>query len=187
MDIVLGQKEDTTHADYFQGYRQFYEKGLPQYLPAIEEERLRNDPSFSQMESDLKGLIAENADKLLIQTTRSKCGTILRRLRLNALQQYQSEWVQKQRDWKILTRGKLSSDCIEQSTRFQTLCKAMPELGRLAAVMSGNEPLSFDQKIVVAKDLHTHIARNFDVFYRPGEEPCNGLCPVDGCGQVMQR
>lgn len=35
------------------------------------------------------------------------------------------------------------------------------------------------------QDIYTLIARDGEVFYLPGEEPRNGLCPV--CGDDVER
>lgn len=50
----------------------------------------------------------------------------------------------------------------------------MPELGCLAAIISSNESLLFDEKAVVVNDLYTQCLCNFDVVYHLGEEPIRG-------------
>jgi hypothetical protein len=66
------------------------------------------------------------------------------------------------------------------------LFKVMPELGRLAAVMTSDEPLSFDEKLVVMKDLYAHCTCDYDVVYFL-EESVNGRCPIDDCQKAMSR
>ncbi|KAF3016270.1 hypothetical protein E8E15_000403 [Penicillium rubens] len=44
MACVLDEEKDDRHIEYFQGYKQFYERGLPGQLPAgIEESILESD------------------------------------------------------------------------------------------------------------------------------------------------
>jgi hypothetical protein len=62
----------------------------------------------------------------------------------------------------------------------------MSKLGCLAAIMSFNVSLSFDEKAVVVRDLYTQCLRDFDVVYRPGEEPVEGRCPVASCGYLLE-
>ena len=62
----------------------------------------------------------------------------------------------------------------------------MPELGCLAAIISSNEPLSFDEKVVVVNDPYTQCLRDFSVVYRPGEEPIEGRCPATSCRESVE-
>ncbi|KAB8226190.1 hypothetical protein BDV33DRAFT_229259 [Aspergillus novoparasiticus] len=61
--------------------------------------------------------------------------------------------------------------------------QVMPELGRLVARILLNKPLSFFQKRLMVEDLLSHCRWEFDVVYRPGDEPVEGQCLVKGCGQ----
>ncbi|KAE8396778.1 hypothetical protein BDV37DRAFT_289999, partial [Aspergillus pseudonomiae] len=142
-----------------------------------EEEKVDEDPCLVAKAAKIQQ--AQSDDD--IRRAKRKYSVLKRRISSSRLQKYQSQWVQSRRDWKILTRGRERPDHIEQSAEKQALCKLMPELGRLAAVMSSNEPLSFDEKASVVKDLFTQCLRDFDVVYRPGEEPVEKRCPVASC------
>ncbi|KAE8380696.1 hypothetical protein BDV26DRAFT_302608 [Aspergillus bertholletiae] len=109
-----------------------------------------------------------------------------RKIYATIYQQFQSKWVQDQRDWKILTRGRERPDFVEQTAEKQAQYKVMPELDRLADIMSSNVPLLFNEKAVVVRDLYTQCLRDFDVVYRPGEEPVEGRCPVASCGHSLE-
>lgn len=61
------------------------------------------------------------------------------------------------------------------------LCKLMPELDYLAAIISSNEPLSFDKKVIVVNNLYTQCLHDFSMVYCPEEGPIKGLCPVTSC------
>ncbi|KKK18808.1 hypothetical protein AOCH_003098 [Aspergillus ochraceoroseus] len=106
------------HVEYFQGFGQFHEAGLPRRLPFEEEQSIEADP-------------------------------------------------------RLQARMKELCDAVEK----QVLCKLMPELGCLVAVISSNAPLSFDEKASVVRDLYTQCLRDFTVVYRPREEPIQGCCP----------
>ena len=69
----------------------------------------------------------------------------------------------------------------------QAQSKIMPELGRLAATMSSEEPLTFEEKLIVTDDLYTQCIRDFEVIYRPGEEPVNGRCPASACDEIIEK
>ncbi|KAK6810460.1 hypothetical protein RU639_013781 [Aspergillus parasiticus] len=181
-NALRGRAADHTHIDYFQGYDRFHENGLPRRLPTEEEEKVDEDPCLVAKAAKIQQ--AQSDDD--IRRAKRKYSVLKRRISSSRLQKYQSQWVQSRRDWKVLTRGRERPDHIEQSAEKQALCKLMPELGRLAAVMSSNEPLSFDEKASVVKDLFTQCLRDFDVVYRPGEEPVEKRCPVASCRKLLE-
>ncbi|UDD61264.1 hypothetical protein AFCA_008643 [Aspergillus flavus] len=158
---------DHIHLEYFQGFEQYHENGLPHRLPTKEEEKLDEHPDLVAKDREIEK--ARSADD--IKKVRQDHSVIRRKLYSKALQNYHTLWVQERRDWKILTRGRERPNHVEQVAQKQALCKLMPELGRLAAIMSSNEPLSFHEKASVVRDLYTQCLREFSVVYRPGEEP----------------
>jgi hypothetical protein len=182
VNALIGRPADHTHIEYFQGYGQFHEHGLPRRLPIEEEQKIDADPRLIAKATEIQNAESdEDAKRLKRDYSIHK-----RKVYSSAFQRYQTEWVQNQRDWKVLTRGRERPDHAEQTAEKQAQCKLMPELGRLAAVMSSNEFLSFEEKVVVVKDLYTQCLRDFDVVYRPGEEPVEGRCPVKSCGKSME-
>lgn len=187
VDEALKEEEDTTHIDYFQSYTQFHETGLPCKLLAIHEESVEQDPELIQLKLRISGLKGKVEDSGLLLKLRTEYEVAKAQLRASALQQYQMAWVQEQRDWKILTRGKLRPEHLDHTGCTRVLSKVMPELGRLAAMMSSNEPLQSDEKLAVIKDLYVHGNWDFDVVYRPGEYPVNGLCPNLKCKKDIRR
>ncbi|KAH8431348.1 uncharacterized protein LDX57_009006 [Aspergillus melleus] len=172
---------DHTHLEYFQGFEQYHENGLPHRLPTEEEEKLDEHPDLIAKDLEIEN--ARSADD--IKKLRQDRSVIRRKLYSKALQKYQTHWVQERRDWKIMTRGRERPDHVEQVAQKQALCKLMPELGRLAAIMSTNKPLSFHEKASVVRDLYTQCLRDFSVVYRPGEEPVKGRCPVTSCNKDL--
>lgn len=65
------------------------------------------------------------------------------------------------------------------STRSQAL--VMPEIARIATVMSCTKKLSFDEMLLFVQDLKSQCARDFDVVYLPGESPIQGRCAAVCC------
>lgn len=171
VDEALKEEEDTTHINYFQSYTQFHETGLPCKLRAIDEENVEQDPKLMQLKMRISDLKGKGEDSGLLLRLRSDYGVAKAQLHVSALHQYRTAWVQEQRDWKVLTRGKLRPEHLDHTRCIRVLSKVMPELGRLAATMSSNEPLQSNEKLAVIQDLYVHGNRDFDVVYRPGEYP----------------
>ncbi|KAL4869119.1 hypothetical protein BDV12DRAFT_208701 [Aspergillus spectabilis] len=182
ISALRGEKPNRQAIEHFQGFTQFYEHGLPRRLPAAEEKKIASDPQLA----DIATRIEIATDEHEKRRWRNEYRAIKRKLFSKGLQNFQHEWVKGQRDWKILTRGRERHEHKEQTTQKQVLCKIMPELGRIAAIISFNKPLAFDEKATVVQDLYTHCQRDFDVVYRPGEEPIEGKCPVNACNQSMK-
>ena len=188
VDEALGEEEDTTHIDYFQSYTQFHETGLPCKLLAIHEESVEQDPELIQLKLCISGLKGKVEDSGLLLKLRAKYAVVKAQLHALALQQYQTAWVQEQRDWKILTRGKLCPGGHLDCTRcIQVLSKVMLELDQLAVMMSANEPLQSDGKLAIIKDLYVHKSQDYDMIYCPGEYPTNGLCPNLKCKKDIRK
>ncbi|KAE8357006.1 hypothetical protein BDV28DRAFT_144673 [Aspergillus coremiiformis] len=110
-----------------------------------------------------------------------------KRIYARELEQYREEWAQEPQDQIILTRGKECPIYVEQTAEKKTWCEIMSELGRLVTVMSSDKPLEFELKRAVVEDLVIHCQRDYDVVYLPGQEPVEGRCPTQGCGQVMEN
>lgn len=166
-NALMGKLADNTHIDYFQGYSQFHEHDLPQWLPIEEKQKIDANPYLVAKAIEIHNAESDNDTKHL----KREYSIQRREIYSSMFQQFQSEWVQNQCDWKILTRGQEHPGYAEQTAEKWALCKLMPELGHLAAIMSSNEPLSFDKKVVVVNDLYTQCLHDFDMVYHPGEEP----------------
>ncbi|KAL2009605.1 hypothetical protein VTN00DRAFT_5412 [Thermoascus crustaceus] len=150
---MLKKVAETSHIEYFQGFSQFHERGLPCELPAKEQERVLQNPELLEMDAEIQRLIKNNADHDSINEARVRYRVALTRLRVATLKHYQTEWVQKRRDWKVLTRGKQQPKYFEKTDCIRALSLIMPELGRLAAVMSSEETLPFEQKLLFTRGL----------------------------------
>jgi hypothetical protein len=186
VNSLLGNKPDTTLADYFQGFSQFHERGLPCELPAERLTELKCDPVLIEIDREIEVAKAYGTAEE-IQNLERKRKNERRKIYAAELRNFQTEWVQERQEWKILTRGKLSPDVTERTTEKQALCNVMPELGRLVERMSSDEPLTFREKLEVTKDLHALCMRDVDVVYLPGGEPVNGHCPASTCGKFINE
>lgn len=126
MDVfnaLTGKPADNTHIDYFQGYSQFHEHGLPRRLPIEEEQKIDADPQLVTKATEIRN--AESDDD--IKRLKRDYNILKRKIYAMMFQQFQSEWVQNQRDWTILTRGRERPDLVEETAGKQALCKLMPE------------------------------------------------------------
>jgi hypothetical protein len=186
VNSLLGNKPDTTLADYFQGFGQFNERGLPSELPAERLIELQYDPTLMEIDREIEVAKACGSAKEIKNLEKRKKNE-RKKMYTAELKKFQVEWVQKRQEWKILTRGKLSPDVTERTTKKRALCNVMPELGRLVKRMSSDKPLTFDDKLQVTKDLHALSTRDDDVVYLPGGEPVDGCCPASTCGASIDQ
>jgi hypothetical protein len=110
------------------------------------------------------------------------CRLLLTRLEKKALISFRQAWVRQRRVWKILTRGKLSP---EIDVDRDQLNRVIPERDRTSKKMRQTGHLTIPEMREAIQDFYTLCIRNNDVFYRPGEEPLEGLCPV--CDEDIEQ
>ncbi|KAJ5291551.1 hypothetical protein N7478_000802 [Penicillium angulare] len=185
VSAVLGEEEQSSHGEYFQGFERFYEQGYPGELPAEIEANILQMPELIAISSRIEQLQALNSDKGSIAAEKLNYKKTLLRLRIAGLKGYQNRWVRERRDHRILNRGKeepLISDN-DVSTRAQFLL--MPELANISSLMSSDKELSFDRMLAFVDDLKTLCERDFDVVYLPRESPVQGRCPAKDCLKRM--
>lgn len=178
----LDEEADHSHIDFFQSLARFREKGLPCDLPLKLEHELQMDPglvSWNDKVRDLEGPALNEAKR--------KRASYLKTLKKTALRQYQDQWVQQRRDWKILTRGREQPNdpCKTDITRHMFLL--MPERGRLAQKLTSETMLSPAQTRSAMRDMFSLCCRADPVVYLPGLEPVNDACPVQCCKLRMDR
>lgn len=177
---ILDEEKDDRHIEYFQGNKQFRENGLPGHLPARIEESILESDELAEIRSRI-GLAEAIGDKDRGNHERLQYRNTHIRLRLAALTKYRTQWVRDRRDWRVSSGGQKSPDDPEKNACTRALALIMPEIGRLAAVMSSTDPMSFDEKLLFMKDLQKQYSRDFDTIYLPNEAPVNGKCPIAGC------
>ncbi|KAJ5971697.1 uncharacterized protein N7479_001615 [Penicillium vulpinum] len=177
---VLDEEDQSDHIEYFQGYVQYYERGLPGELPAEIKESILEKPDMVEMRAQIDSF-AQNHDEDRLKNKKLEYRKALVRYRLFELRQYQIRWAQEKRDRKVINRGKEEPTHSENDIRARTQMLIMPEVARIATAMSSTKELSFDEKLLFVEDLQTQCLRDFDVVYLPNESPVHGLCPVKGC------
>ncbi|KAK1141018.1 hypothetical protein N8T08_009675 [Aspergillus melleus] len=182
---VLDEEEETYHIDYFQGYGQFREVGLPHELPAEVEETILQRPELVAIRARIEQLDTK-ADPEAINFKKNEYRKVLISIRLSELHHYQAQWVRERRDWRILNRGKNPHESLESNAYTRALTQIMPEMGCIAETLSSAEPLSHEEKLLFGNQLLTQCRRDYDVVYLPGESPINGYCPVDTCQDNIQ-
>ncbi|KAJ5828644.1 uncharacterized protein N7525_006897 [Penicillium rubens] len=143
VSAVLGEEEQSSHIEYFQGFERFYKRGLPGELPAGIEASILQTLEVVDIRRRIKQLKASNSDKK----------------------------VREKRDQRILNRGKAELVISENdvSTRAQSLL--IPELAHISTLISSTRELSFDEMLLFVDDLKTYCERDFDVTYLPRESP----------------
>lgn len=185
---VLDEEEETYHIEYFQGYEQFRETGLPRELSAEQKEAILERPELVARRDRIEQLLADKASSADVDYERQEYRKALISIRLSELHRYKSEWIQERRKQRILSRGKADPDNLESNPCSRALALIMPELGCIAETLSSAEPLSFEEKLLFARHLLTQCRRDYDVIFLLNEAPTDdGLCPVDDCRADIQR
>ena len=186
VSAVLDEENQPDHIEYFQGYVQFYERGLPGELTAETKESILDKPDMVEIRDRIK-FFEQSRDEKSLKNGKLEYRKALVRHRLFELKQYQNRWVQEKRDQKILNRGKEEPMPLENDIRTRAQMLIMPEAARIATAMSCAKVLSFDEKLLLVQDLQTQCSRDFDVVYLPNESPIQGLCPAKGCQINISR
>ena len=185
---MLDEEEETYHIEYFQGYEQFQEAGLPHELSAEQKEAILEHPELVTRQDRIEQLLADKASSADVDYERQEYRKALISIRLSELHRYKSEWIQERRKQRILSRGKADPDNLESNPCSWALALIMPELGCIAETLSSTEPLSFEEKLLFARHLLTQCRRDYDVIFLLNEAPTDdGLCPVDDCWADIQR
>ena len=180
------EDSDHRHIEYFQGLEKFREEGLPDRLPAHLEHKKLNDPQLRELD---EGLPAKQTTVGLrtLSRSRQRRTNLLKKLKLEALRQYQQNWVRERRDWKVLTRGKQVVQNSSKTDFVQDVCLLIPERGRLAHQMRADYPLKPDGMWQSLQDLHALCVQDFTVLYLPRSRPVDGACPIKCCQLNIER
>jgi hypothetical protein len=182
----LDEEEETYHIEYFQGYGQFREVGLPQELPAELEEAILQREELTSLRAHIarcgKGESTED-----VNFYKNEYRKTLTSIRQSELHRYQTQWVRERRDQRILSRGKNPHESLQSDACTRALTLIMPEVRYIAETLCSAEPLTHDQKLLFGSQLLTQCRRDYDVVYLPGESPIDGHCPVDTCQHNIQE
>ena len=137
-----------------------------------------NDPTAVELYRDLCRLREHGATENNVNKAQRKYRTYLHGLRTRALARWKEEWLEDRYAKIIQTKGRISHDRSSAIDRAQALFRVLPERARLADMIKSNEPRTRAQRLSAVQDLFSLSTRNFEVMYRPDEEPVDGACPV---------
>ncbi|KAH0430804.1 hypothetical protein CcaCcLH18_07584 [Colletotrichum camelliae] len=170
LGAFLGEQADHSAVNFFQGLEKFRESGAPNVLPAAIERALWQKGEVVDLEEQISlAVTADHKTKLS-----GSLQNLRRKLKATALSDYREQWVKDRRNWKLLTRGKVSPDT---STSDGNLIVAfIPELKRVERLMLSNQPLSSECMQRATHDLYILASNGFEILYYPGEEPIAGRC-----------
>ncbi|KAH7175723.1 hypothetical protein EDB81DRAFT_17988 [Dactylonectria macrodidyma] len=143
-------REKTNHeaVEYFQGIERFRQPGLPTTLPAARRDQLR-------------------------QQAKQEPHTPFRKLEQMALKAYQQDCLRQLRQDSLFGRGRQQA-CGADPDLLNSI---MPEKGQVAKLMARTTPLSVEERLLAICCMVSLATSYQGVFYRPGEEPCDGRCP----------
>ena len=144
--VFRGEQIDHSHINYFQGYEQFREEGLPCRLPAHIEDDIANEPVIRELVDKLQAAATEEAS-----TEAKRClSNARRRIKRERRRQYQKDWAQERRDWQVITRGEETAVYPSKSDRFNDMCHWRPERGRLAKKMASDHEITSEIWLTIA-------------------------------------
>lgn len=175
------------HVNVFQSFSLLRETGLPDKLPAKMKAEIRQETELIELENQVRQLRLQKALSSEIQAARSKASSRLASLTKKRLEEFQLEWVQQRRDWKVLTGGKERPEDNTKTDLFVILSRIMPELGRLSGPMTSDKDASEEERRQAIQDLYSMASSDCTVSYRPGEKPDNGICPAKSCSVEITR
>jgi hypothetical protein len=160
---------------------------LPDKLPAHLEEDISREAQLCELEAKVQKLTLTRGNDQALRKAKQHYVNHLKKLRLDALRQYQQHWIRERRDWKILTRGKEVASDKGRTEFVQSVCLLIPERGRLAQNMASDQPLEPGEMWRALQDIHSLCVQDFTVLYLPRSRPIDGACPVKCCQLRMDR
>ncbi|KAA8642336.1 uncharacterized protein ATNIH1004_011280 [Aspergillus tanneri] len=206
MDAFLGEAMRLDHIEYLRGVGKYRAIGYPRQLPAERQHAIRQNKDLQDLEQRLRELTAQQAvndsdkikdededededkdldgadedDKFAIKLTKKQVQVLKTRLYNTELAKYRDEWIQSRVETQVKSGGK-ASDVIVYNDITHCLFRAQPDRQRVAEMMPSDKLLSYQETLSMVENLLSYCTKDYNVFYRPGEEPVNGRCPVGGC------
>ena len=177
MGAFLGMKQRTDHIKKLRSASTKRAPGLPQELSAERMAQFVQDPTARTLLRNLRDLRRGGAPESDIKAAERKFTIYRHWLKNRCLEQYKAEWLETRYENIIKSRGKMSPDRSAAVSRAQTLFRVMLERARLADMIKSTEPRTREQKLQAVEDMLSLSTRNYEVMYRPGEEPADGACP----------
>ena len=164
----LGEAPDHSPASFFQGYGQFCEPGAPTELPAAVKTELRTHPEVVALQRQVHQCLDGESRRKAKKALQAKTA----KLEKEALKKYRHDWVRQRRDWKVTTRGKISNGQKE----VPNVAGVSQERQNIARQVRCDVPQCLEDMRRSIEDAF-RLCTSGDIFYYPGEEPLDGLCP----------
>ncbi|KAL4867990.1 hypothetical protein BDV12DRAFT_170436 [Aspergillus spectabilis] len=189
------------HIEYLRDVGKYRAIGYPRTLPAERQHAITKNHDLLELEKRLKELqIQETASKahvevksegsnnenvdddisFAVKLTKKQIQVLKVRRHNSSLLQYREEWVQTRVETQGRTGGRLLGTVVYNDVAH-CMFKAQPDRQRIASLMPMDKQLSYQDMLSVVEGLLSYCTNDYDTFYRPGQEPVNGRCPVWGC------
>lgn len=189
------------HIEYLRGVGKYRAIGYPRHLPAerqhaigknedlrelkrrLEELRIQENSGESSHQSTVEERDANNVDdnaSFAIKLTAKQIQVLKTCLHNSELAKYRDKWVQRRVEAQVRAGGK-APETIVYNDIAHCLFKAQPDHQHIAKMMPMDDHLSYQDMLSVMESLLAYCTKDYNVFYRPGEEPVNGRCPVGNC------
>lgn len=81
----------------------FHKEGLPDKLPSHLEGDIYHDPELQELEKEMQTFAQTEGGSKARSRPKQRYANRLKKLKNQALRQYQEHWIRERRDWKILT------------------------------------------------------------------------------------
>jgi len=145
------------------------------------------DPELRALEKEMHTLAQTGGGSKARSQPKQRYANRLKKLKNQALRQYQEHWIRERRDWKILTRGKEAAQNKSKTDFIQSIYLLIPERGRLAQQMAVDHALEPAEMWQALQDLYNLCVQDFTVLYLPKSRPVDGAYPLKCCQLRMNR
>jgi hypothetical protein len=201
MDAFLGETMRLDHIEYLRGVGKYRAIGYPRHLPAEQQHAITKNEDLRELERRLNELqIQENSNEsndqstaeesdankvdenagFAIKLTRKQIQVLKTRLHNSELAKYREEWIRRRVETQVRAGG-TAPEAVVYNDVAHCLFKAQPDRQRIANMMPMDNHLSYQDMLSVVESLLAYCTKDYNVFYRPGEEPVDGRCPVGKC------
>ena len=143
------------------------------------------DPRRQELELELRKFTDEKSPNF--RESKRRLASYVKSLKGGALRRHQETWIQRRRDWKIVTRGKEQAHNPNRTDVVERLYLLFPKRARLAQRLVSEELLTAETKWLAMTDLYTFCTRDSSVLYLPGCQPVEGRCPIECCQLELER
>ena len=135
------------------------------------------DPQLRELHRRLCDLRAQGAPGAEIQAANRQFRIHRQWTKKAALEKWKKDWLDNRYYRTIESEGTAAHHQPVDDGRIQALFRIMPERARLAEMIASDEVATRHQTLLAVQDLLSLCRRNFEVMYRPGDEPINQSCP----------